>query len=53
MLGALDLCFIAAVPPLAEVIDRLSTAGIPIIEGPVHRTAAIGPITRSTCVTRI
>ena len=41
--GALDLCFIAAVP-LDEVIARLSAAGVPIIEGPVRRTGATGPI---------
>ena len=34
--GALDLCFIAAVP-LIEVIARLQAAGVPIIEGPVLR----------------
>lgn len=37
--GALDLCFIAAVP-LAEVIARLHAAGVPIVEGPVTRTGA-------------
>lgn len=37
--GALDLCFIAAVP-LEEVIARLQAAGVPILEGPVIRTGA-------------
>ncbi len=37
--GALDLCFIAALP-LEEVIARLEVAGVPIIEGPVKRTGA-------------
>jgi len=37
--GALDLCFIAAVP-LDEVIARLQAAGVPILEGPVIRTGA-------------
>lgn len=41
--GALDLCFIASVP-LSQVIERLATAGWPIIEGPVMRTGATGPI---------
>jgi catechol 2,3-dioxygenase-like lactoylglutathione lyase family enzyme len=41
--GALDLCFIAAVP-LAEVIARLQAAGVPIIEGPVLRTGATGKV---------
>lgn len=37
--GALDLCFIAAVP-LEEVMRRLEAAGIPVLEGPVVRTGA-------------
>lgn len=37
--GALDLCFIAAIP-LAAVIQRLGEHGWPIIEGPVLRTGA-------------
>lgn len=41
--GSLDLCFIAAVP-LEEVIARLERAGVPIIEGPVPKTGATGPI---------
>ena len=41
--GALDLCFIASVP-LEQVIARLNDAQWPIIEGPVMRTGATGPI---------
>ena len=37
--GALDLCFIAAVP-LDDVIARLKQREWPIIEGPVERTGA-------------
>lgn len=37
--GALDLCFIASIP-LAQVIERLTAAGWPIVEGPVQRTGA-------------
>ncbi|HLT27298.1 MAG TPA: VOC family protein [Zeimonas sp.] len=37
--GALDLCFIAAVP-LDEVVARLNAACVPIVEGPVLRTGA-------------
>ena len=37
--GALDLCFIAAIA-LDEVVVRLRSAGVPIIEGPVLRTGA-------------
>lgn len=41
--GALDLCFIAS-RSLDEVIARLEAHGIPIDEGPVKRTGALGPI---------
>ena len=37
--GALDLCFIAAVP-LDDVIARLAEKQVPIVEGPVLRTGA-------------
>jgi len=41
--GALDLCFIATIP-LSKVIERLSAAQWPIVEGPVLRTGATGKI---------
>ncbi|WP_404937176.1 VOC family protein [Pseudomonas sp. JDS08PS003] len=41
--GALDLCFIASVP-LEQVIAHLQRVNWPIIEGPVLRTGATGPI---------
>jgi catechol 2,3-dioxygenase-like lactoylglutathione lyase family enzyme len=41
--GSLDLCFIASVP-LEEVMRRLSHAKVDIIEGPVGKTGAKGPI---------
>jgi catechol 2,3-dioxygenase-like lactoylglutathione lyase family enzyme len=41
--GTLDLCFIAAVP-LEEVVSRLQRMRIPILEGPVMKTGAAGPI---------
>jgi catechol 2,3-dioxygenase-like lactoylglutathione lyase family enzyme len=41
--GSGDLCFITSVPIL-EVIAHLSSCGIKIIEGPVRRTGATGPI---------
>ena len=41
--GSLDLCFIAAVP-LDDVIKKLAVAKVPIIEGPVKKTGAVGPI---------
>jgi len=37
--GALDLCFIAD-RPLDQVIERLRSAGVAIVEGPVLRTGA-------------
>ena len=51
--GALDLCFIAAVPleevadagfQWFEVVERLQRHGVPIVEGPVMRTGAVSPI---------
>lgn len=41
--GSLDLCFIAD-RPLDDVISLLQREGVKIIEGPVSRTGAIGPI---------
>jgi catechol 2,3-dioxygenase-like lactoylglutathione lyase family enzyme len=41
--GALDLCFIAAVP-LEVVVERLNAMRIPIVEGPVLRTGATSRI---------
>lgn len=42
--GSLDLCFIAD-RPLAQVIATLRHKGVAIIEGPVARSGATGPIT--------
>lgn len=41
--GALDLCFIADCP-LDDVISSLQSKAIKIIEGPVQRAGATGPI---------
>jgi len=41
--GTLDLCFIASVP-LGQVVERLKRNAIPILEGPVAKTGAQGPI---------
>ena len=41
--GSLDLCFIAATP-LEAVVERLKKANVAIIEGPVAKTGAQGPI---------
>lgn len=41
--GALDLCFIASTP-LDQVVAHLEEQAWPIVEGPVQRTGATGPI---------
>lgn len=41
--GSADLCLIAATP-LDEVIAHLQACGVAILEGPVQRTGAQGPI---------
>ena len=41
--GSADLCFIANTP-LEQVIEQLRTERIPIEEGPVERTGALGTI---------
>jgi catechol 2,3-dioxygenase-like lactoylglutathione lyase family enzyme len=41
--GSLDLCFIAAIP-LEAVIEKLKKNNVAILEGPVAKTGAQGPI---------
>src|ERR671938_2059614 len=41
--GSLDLCFIAAMS-LEDVMRQLQRKGVRIIEGPVKKTGAVGPI---------
>jgi len=41
--GSADLCLIASTP-LPEVITHLAKCDVPILEGPVARTGATGPI---------
>ena len=41
--GSADLCFITATP-IAEAIEVLRRSGVAILEGPVKRTGANGPI---------
>jgi|SRR6185369_1237932 catechol 2,3-dioxygenase-like lactoylglutathione lyase family enzyme len=41
--GAIDLCFIATTP-LAEVIEHVKACGVTIVEGPVPKTGALGPM---------
>jgi len=42
--GSTDLCFLTNAP-VAEVVEHLGANGVEILEGPVRRTGAIGPIT--------
>ena len=41
--GAIDLCFITQ-DPLEDVITELKEQGVVIIEGPVDKTGALGPM---------
>jgi catechol 2,3-dioxygenase-like lactoylglutathione lyase family enzyme len=41
--GAIDLCFITETP-LAEVSAHLESQGVAIIQGPVAKTGALGPM---------
>jgi catechol 2,3-dioxygenase-like lactoylglutathione lyase family enzyme len=41
--GTLDLCFISSIP-LESVMARLKEAQVSILEGPVAKTGAAGPI---------
>jgi catechol 2,3-dioxygenase-like lactoylglutathione lyase family enzyme len=41
--GSADLCFITDVD-LSKVAEHLAACGIPILEGPVERTGAVGSI---------
>jgi len=41
--GSVDLCLIVA-EPVDAVLAHLATCGIPIEEGPIVRTGALGPI---------
>jgi catechol 2,3-dioxygenase-like lactoylglutathione lyase family enzyme len=41
--GSLDLCFIASIP-LEQVLEKLRSQNVRILEGPVKKTGAAGPI---------
>jgi len=41
--GSADLCFLTSIP-LADVIEHLDGCGVVLLEGPVSRTGAQGPI---------
>jgi catechol 2,3-dioxygenase-like lactoylglutathione lyase family enzyme len=42
--GSADLCFVSATP-LEDVRAELAALGVEVVEGPVTRTGALGPIT--------
>ncbi|GBQ99527.1 lactoylglutathione lyase [Acetobacter nitrogenifigens DSM 23921 = NBRC 105050] len=46
--GANDLCFVAAVRS-EEIIEHLRKCGVEVVEGPVARLGALGPITSVYC----
>lgn len=46
--GSADLCFITAVGP-DEVITHLRKCGVAVVEGPVAKTGALGPMTSVYC----
>lgn len=41
--GTVDLCLVSTTP-LAEAIEHLKACGVAIVEGPVARTGALGPM---------
>jgi catechol 2,3-dioxygenase-like lactoylglutathione lyase family enzyme len=41
--GSADLCFVTGIP-LAEAMAHLQVCGVTLIEGPVERSGALGPI---------
>jgi catechol 2,3-dioxygenase-like lactoylglutathione lyase family enzyme len=46
--GAVDICFITAVPP-DEVVGHLHDNGIQILQGPKEKAGALGPIISVYC----
>jgi catechol 2,3-dioxygenase-like lactoylglutathione lyase family enzyme len=46
--GAGDLCFITAVPP-DEVVGHLHDNGVQILQGPMEKAGALGPILSVYC----
>ena len=42
--GSADLCFITRAA-MAQIINHLEACGVNIIEGPIERTGAMGPMT--------
>jgi catechol 2,3-dioxygenase-like lactoylglutathione lyase family enzyme len=46
--GAVDVCFVTAVPP-DEVVGHLHDNGVQILQGPVERAGALGTIVSVYC----
>jgi catechol 2,3-dioxygenase-like lactoylglutathione lyase family enzyme len=42
--GSADLCFVTT-EPVDALLAHLAACGVPVLEGPVRRTGALGPIT--------
>ena len=42
--GSADLCFLTDVP-MTKVVEHLGSSGVEVLEGPVRRAGAAGPIT--------
>jgi catechol 2,3-dioxygenase-like lactoylglutathione lyase family enzyme len=41
--GVIDICLITDTP-IKDVVNRLSSVGVPVLAGPIERTGATGPI---------
>ena len=46
--GSADLCFITAVGP-EQIIEHLRKCGVSLVQGPVPKTGALGPMTSVYC----
>lgn len=46
--GGADVCFITAAPP-DEIIGHLHDCGVAVVQGPVERAGALGPIRSVYC----
>ncbi len=46
--GAGDVCFITAIPPM-DVVAHLHDCGVMIVQGPIERAGALGPIQSVYC----
>ncbi len=46
--GAGDVCFITAIPPM-EVVAHLHDCGVQVLQGPVIRAGALGPMQSVYC----